>query len=125
MTLLFNQLLGDVIGSTSEAIVFLSVANAAELVLVTLAPFWLGLFMKIETKLKLIIIPLIPFLVATAFEFILQINGGEYFLSSFWYGIVIILTIVSALSAFVAWIVAWVICTLDRNYYSTTETDTA
>lgn len=127
MTFWFESLFpGNLLGDTLfEAMVYLAVTNVFELGMVVLAPLWVGLMMKIKTKMKLLLIPLVPYLAALVFEVISTVNGIETFVIPFWAPILFILTLVTQLSAFVAWIVAWVICSLDRNYYDSKEPDVA
>lgn len=102
---------------TAEMVAILVVVNLCELAFVTLAPLWLGLLMKINERVKLILIPGVPFLLATIFEFVLTLDGSFFYLTGFMATIVTILTVVTGLAAFVSWVVAWVIFSLDRNYY--------
>jgi len=115
---MFQFFLVDLAYPTGELMLFVSVTNLFELGFVTLAPFWIGYMMKINpsAKMKLLLVPLIPFVAATVFEFLYVAAGSERFLSDFWTNIVILLTFITGASAFVAWIVAWVMCGLDRNF---------
>ena len=113
--------------TVGEVVLYLSVITLFEVVFVILAPFWVGTMMKIKTKTKLILVPVVPYLAMTILRFILATNyvldrtntrftGEEPFLNDLALRILVILVIVIGLSTLVSWIVAWVICGLDRNY---------
>lgn len=102
--------------SVSEVLIYQSVTTLFEIGFVVLAPLWIGMMMKINTRRNLLLVPLVPFIVATVFEFLLAVGDAAEFLDGFWLVIISILAIITGISAFAAWIVGWVICGLEKNY---------